>query len=481
MMRTLDTDYLVVGAGAMGMAFTDALIDHADVHVTIVDRRHGPGGHWLDAYPFVRLHQASLFYGLASTVLGAGMIQQHGPEAGLHERAAVSEIRAYYDEIMQRRFLGSGKVTFLSGSDHRTDGSTHVITSRVSGEVMQVNVRRRVVDAAYLAPSIPATSPPPFGAVDGVRVVPVNDLATLARAPSAYVIVGSGKTATDAIVWLLGNGVDPERIVWVRPRDPWMLNRAVVQPDPAVFIGLAADTFAAAAEAATLDDLFLRLEDAAVMLRVDPGVVPTMAKAPTLAVWELDLLRTVENVVRMGHVVRVARGELVLRGGVVPIASDALVVHCAASGLAYPPMVPIWGRDRIRLQTIRAGFPCFCAALAGYVEATRDDDRERNRLCPPNIYGNSLAEWAQMQVRGTLAAAAFGAEPDIDTWANQCALNPSRLDPTQRNEPAVQAATERVASCAERGLNRMAQFAKEPLPGRPSDGPIGGDGDDRLS
>ena len=30
-MRTLETDYLVVGAGAMGMAFTDALIDHADV------------------------------------------------------------------------------------------------------------------------------------------------------------------------------------------------------------------------------------------------------------------------------------------------------------------------------------------------------------------------------------------------------------------------------------------------------------------
>src|SRR5215510_7194885 len=28
-MRSSETDYLVVGAGAMGMAFTDALIDHA--------------------------------------------------------------------------------------------------------------------------------------------------------------------------------------------------------------------------------------------------------------------------------------------------------------------------------------------------------------------------------------------------------------------------------------------------------------------
>ena len=87
-------------------------------------------------------------------------------------------------------------------------------------------------------------------------------------------IVGSGKTATDGIVWLLANGVPPDRIVWVRPRDPWMLNRAVVQPDPVVALGLAADTMAAAADAESLDDLFLRLEAAGVMLRIDPDVVP---------------------------------------------------------------------------------------------------------------------------------------------------------------------------------------------------------------
>ena len=80
--RSLETDYLVVGAGAMGMAFTDALVDHADVHVTLVDRRHAAGGHWHDAYPFVQLHQASLFYGVASTVLGNGEVQQRRPGGG---------------------------------------------------------------------------------------------------------------------------------------------------------------------------------------------------------------------------------------------------------------------------------------------------------------------------------------------------------------------------------------------------------------
>jgi hypothetical protein len=462
--RSMQTDYLVVGAGAMGMAFVDALIDHADAHVTLVDRRHAPGGHWQDAYPFVRLHQASLFYGVASTELGNGTLQQDGPEAGLQERARKSEILAYYDDILERRFLASGRVDFLGGSEHHTDGSTHLVTSRVSGETVRVEVRRRVVDATYLAPTIPATTRPPFAVADDVRVVPVNELASLEAAPHSYVIVGSGKTATDSIVWLLSNGVDPDRIVWIRPREPWMLDRAVVQPDPVVALGLAADTMAAAAGATSLEDLFLRLEAAGVMLRIDRSVVPTMAKTPTLGRWELDLLRTVERVVRGGHIRHVTAREIVLDDGAVPLGPATLVVHCAASGLRYPPLVPIWGPDMIRLQTIRAGFPCFCAALAGYVEATRDDDRERNRVCPPNSLSNDPFDWARMQVRGTIAARTYGAEPDIAAWANGCALNPARIRPSERDDPAVQATSARLAEVGDRGLTRLAELADLPQP-----------------
>ena len=253
----------------------------------------------------------------------------------------------------------------------------------------------------------------------------VNELADLSDVPRTFVIVGSGKTATDGIVWLLSNGVAPDRIVWVRPRDAWMLDRAVVQPDPVVGLGLAADTLAAAESASSLDDLFLRLEDASVMLRVDRDVVPTMAKTPTLAAWELDLLRTVEHVLRLGHIERITPRQIVLEDGSVPLPPGSLVVHCAASGLRYPPMVPIWGPDAIRLQTIRAGFPCFNAALAGYVEATRDDDRERNRLCPPNTLPDDPVSWARMQVRGTVAARALRVRAGHRRLGEQLRLEPA--------------------------------------------------------
>ncbi len=438
----------------MGLAFTDALIDHSDARVVLVDRRHGVGGHWLEAYPFVRLHQSSCFYGVASTPMGDGTLQDRGPEAGLQQRASQPEIVAYFGQALDR-MVGSDRVVFHPNSDfdgHRT------VTSRISGERYEVPESCRIVNAHYLSPTIPAEVPPPFSVSGGARVVAVNDLARLEQAPSQYVVVGSGKTATDAIVWLLARGADPDAICWVRPRDPWMLDRARVQPDPATFFGLAADLMQSVAGSSSLQDAFLRLEDAGVMLRIDRSVTPTMAKAPTLARWELDELRTVEDVVRRGHVRSVTRGRLDLAGGSVGIADDALVVHCAADGLKNPPLVPIWRRADITIQPVRAGFPSLGAALTGYVEATRTDDDDKNRICAPSNYGNSLEQWASMTLLGTRNAQAFSAEADIREWVNVVALNPARVPAAHPGSADLDDARERLAEHTGPALEKLAAY-----------------------
>jgi hypothetical protein len=239
-----------------------------------------------------------------------------------------------------------------------------------------------------------------------------------------------------------------------------MLNRAVVQPDPAVFIGMAADTLQAATEAASPDDLFRRLEDAGIMLRVDRSVTPTMAKTPTLAQWELDRLRTIDRVVRLGHLQRAEPGRLVFGPGEVATAKDAVVVHCAASGLRYRPLVPIWGPEAITLQPIRSGFPCFGAALAGYVEATIDGAEEKNRLCPPSPFPNTPADWARMQVLGGQAAMSFGSHPDIKAWADRVSLNPARTPAEMAGSDALAAATERFRTHLGAGMARLAELAE---------------------
>ena len=451
------------------MAFADALTGHADVRVALVDRRHGPGGHWLDAYPFVRLHQASSFYGVASTVLGTGSIQREGPEAGLHERAAAAEVCAYYQRVLDERLLPSGRVEFHPNCEYLSDGS---FVSRVSGQRYQARPECRIVDARYLAPEIPATTAPPFGVAEGVRVLPANELPRLDTAPPEFVIVGSGKTATDTCVWLLQSGVDPDSISWIRPREPWMFNRAVVQPDPVVFIGMAADVLEMASAASSPDDFFLRMEAAGVMLRIDPSVTATMAKTPTLAQWELDLLRSIERVVRLGRVRGVERGRVELDEGETSMDEDAVVVHCAASGLQYPPLIPIWGEDAITIQPVRAGFPCMGAALIGYVEATREDDAEKNRVCLPSPLSDTPTDWALMQVLGGRASVAFGAEPDIKEWADRVTLNPARVPPERADEAELAAVANRFRSAAAPGMAALAELAglgpEDGHPGAPS-------------
>ena len=180
-MATIETDYLVVGGGAAGMAFADSLITECGADVVIVDRRHRPGGHWNSAYPFVRLHQPSAFYGVNSMVLGSDTIDSEGPNAGLYERATAPAICQYFSRVLDEHLLASGRVRFLAMTDYAGDMRTeHHVVSRLTGRQADVVVRRKLVDARFLEPSIPATHTPSFEVDPQARFIPVNDLVNLA-------------------------------------------------------------------------------------------------------------------------------------------------------------------------------------------------------------------------------------------------------------------------------------------------------------
>jgi cation diffusion facilitator CzcD-associated flavoprotein CzcO len=119
----LTTDYLVVGAGASGLAFADTLVDESDVEVTVIDRRPAAGGHWVDAYPFVRLHIPSAYYGVNSLALGEDRIDHSGENAGYYERATGDEVCEYFAAAAER-LRQSGRVRVLTGHEHLGRGST---------------------------------------------------------------------------------------------------------------------------------------------------------------------------------------------------------------------------------------------------------------------------------------------------------------------------------------------------------------------
>jgi len=420
--NAIETDYLVVGAGALGMGFVDSLIERCDADVVMIDRRHRPGGHWLDSYPFVQLHQPSMNYGVDSTPLGQDRVELGGRDAGFYERATGTEICGYYDEIMRHRFEASGRVRFFPMSDYLGDCG---FRSRLTGAETDVTVRRRVVDATYLTTRVPATEAPPFAVADGVDCVPVGALTSVTRPAAGYVVIGAGKTGMDAAGWLLDRGTPPEQITWIRPRESWILNRLYFQPETEVvttFEGIVRE-LEAAAVAGSVAEFFERIEADDMVFRIDPSIEPEMMKGATASAGELAQLRRIENVVRLGHVQRIDADTITLDEGTIPTSPGNLHVHCATAGLADRLPKPIFTDDEVTLQVISRVSLCMSAALIGVVEASGRSTAEKNRLLVPNPWPQTPFGWLRHLLVGMRTELGWQDAPELNECVEASRLN----------------------------------------------------------
>ncbi len=458
------TDYLVVGAGAAGMAFTDELIANGECDVVMVDRQDRPGGHWNFAYPFVRLHQASANFGCNSRRLGNDAPDTSGFNAGFYERATAAEIVDYFRTVLEDTLLSSGRVRFLGMTDYVGDWSgRHALRSRLTGEVTEVRVRRRLVDTTYLEVTVPATHVRSFTADAGVSVIPIGELVDVAEPPSGFTVLGAGKTSMDACTWLLENGVDPDRITWVRPNDAWMLDRACVQPLDLLpeSMTLLADWVECLARATSLPSLLGELEEREHLFRLDPDVTPTAFRGACLPRAEMAGLRRIRRAVRLGRVRHVGADRIVLERGEVATDPGRLYVDCTASGWRSKPRRPIFEPGRITLQSLVGAFTTCYSALIGYVEATRDDD-ERNRLCPPVSQMTLSPDWGSFMAGILDSGARHAAEPDLANWLESARVNLTCGIAKRSSDPRLAASLNRWGEYADRALANAAPLLAAP-------------------
>ncbi len=426
MVSSEETDYLVVGAGATAMAFVDTLISESGAMVTMVDRRHRAGGHWNDAYSFVGLHQPAAFYGVASRELGDDIKDETGPNAGYYSLSSGPEVLVYFDAVMRKRFLPSGRVRFLSSHDFvgRSEGVAEVV-SLTSGEKRAIRARK-FVDATHARTEIPSTHPPKYDVAREVALVSVSSLPSLKRAHANYTIVGSGKTGMDACLWLLANGAPPERIRWIVPQDAWWLDRASFQPGAEFFdrsIGSNCEQLDCIAEATSIADLFRRLETAGLLHRLDPTVEPTRYRCAVVSAGEREQLRRISNVVRLGHVRAILPDRLVMEKGELSSDPDTLYVDCSAGAIQPPPHIPVFDGDTINLMMVRTCQPTFSGAMIGFVEARVREIAEKNALCDPVPSPERPLDWLSMWGATLRNTARWTAHPEVRAWMAGCRLN----------------------------------------------------------
>ena len=260
--HSLETDYLVVGCGAAGMAFTDALIAASERATSMmVDRRHAPGGHWNEALS-VRAPASAV--GVLRRELAAA--RQRDDRPPWTERRASTSARApprsarYYDRVMQQRLLPSGRVRYFPMCELRRRGTASSRACRARR--FEVKVRKKLVDATYLEPSCRQLARRRSRSRRGARCVPVERAAARGAAGRGLRHHRRRQDRDRRLPVAARDGVSPADIRWIKPREAWLVNREFVQGGELVgtlLEGIALQ-LEAAAQATSLDDLFARLE-----------------------------------------------------------------------------------------------------------------------------------------------------------------------------------------------------------------------------
>lgn len=441
----MKTDYLIIGCGASSLSFLDTMLAETDATFVIFDKRDAPGGHWNDAYPFVRLHQPSRYYGVASRPLGRDKINESGPNAGFFELASGTEVLAYFHALMEEEYLPSGRVSWLPMTEWRDEDG--VVVNLITGEETRIEVEKAVVDGRRIGTEIPLTYTRRFKVDKHVDCIPPNDLPRHAAGRTAFVVIGAGKTAMDSVLWLLRHKVDPDNITWVRPRDAWLVNRRRAQPGIEFFddmFGGVARQMEILAEVEDFEQLAKALEAEGIWLRIDKTRTPEMMHMAVASEGEIEALASVKNVVRMGHVMRIEAGRLVLQGGEVEIPQDALIIDCAASAAAanVTDRAPVFSAGRINLQMIRMTQPTFSASVIAHLEATVQDEEVKRAVTQVTPMIDNVADWVDRRLTTILNEAQWKEIAGMSEWLGACRLNApahalSQLDPSDEDKISI--------------------------------------------
>jgi hypothetical protein len=218
----------------------------------------------------------------------------------------------------------------------------------------------------------------------------------------------------------------------------------------------------AAAGASTLDELFLRLESAQGLFRLDPAVMPTMFRCATISQAERDELARVTNVVRLGHVTAIDPDRIRLQKGEIPTSPAHLHINCTADGIPLRPLEPVYQPGRIVMQMVNHCSPCSSAAFIAFIEATRTDDEQRNALIRPVPMAQRPEDWLRLRLSDARNAATWKPHADIAAWFEAARIDgyAQMFAEIERSPtPASRAALDRFRRARAAALPRMGELA----------------------
>ena len=232
-----------------------------------------------------------------------------------------------------------------------------------------MNVLQKVVDATLTTTHVPATNPPDYVISEGINLIPINQLADIKRPWNKYVVIGAGKTGIDAILFLIDNHVDPNKIIWIVPNDSWYLCRDRFEDINNLsdeFISIMNNVMAAN----DLNEVYKKGEELGHYMRLDKTIWPTKMRAATMTSKEMQKIKSVKEIVRKGRIDRLEDNYIIFKSGDKILTNeDTLHIDCSTAGSNFPPVKEtIFEGNRINLQMVQIPPSCTSAAMIAAIE-----------------------------------------------------------------------------------------------------------------
>ncbi|MEM9069981.1 MAG: alpha/beta fold hydrolase [Myxococcota bacterium] len=191
-----EASVVIVGAGYAGVSALHASLHYLEPgeRVVVADLRRDWGGNWRDQYDFVRLHQPHPMF--------TAYDQEWALEAERSHLASRSEVIAHLSDLGERA-RACAKVETLFGyryvSHADADGGLDVVFESADCQRRVVRAKRLIKATGFDIRKKEAL----VLAARGVESIPPAGLSASVREGRAhYCVVGSGKTAMDAIAFL---------------------------------------------------------------------------------------------------------------------------------------------------------------------------------------------------------------------------------------------------------------------------------------
>jgi len=313
---------------------------------------------------------------------------------------------------------------------------------------------------------VPVNHTPNFTIAPAVRFIPINDLPRITEPPSGFVIIGGGKTGIDACLWLLEHYVSPDKITWIISRDAWLTDRKNLQPTKEhlkYFLSDRVAQFEALEQAVSIPDLFDKLEKGGVLVRIDRNVQPKMFRGATISQLELEQLRRIKNVIRLGHVKHIEKERTILEKGTIVNDRGQIFVDCSANALSHAEIKPVFFGNTITPQPVRGAQIVFSAAFIAHVEVTYSDEQQKNEICQVVPLPNHDTDWIKMLAGTMRNQQNWRKDPELTKW-----LYHNRLDGfshlvsnISEDDEETQAILKRFRDSIKLAVIKLNKFAEE--------------------